>query len=80
MVHGQGGEAMDEGAGRDNYKQPQPRFCIYGISIKKVSCGAEHSAFVTDQNFVYTMGSNRCGQLGIRDPSVSTKASPVLVE
>ena len=71
---------MNNGGSRDNYKQPQPRFCIYGITIKKISCGSEHSAFVTDQDFVYTIGSNRCGQLGIRDPSVQTKCSPVLVE
>ena len=79
-VHGQGGEAMEKGAGRDSYKQPQPRFCIYGITIKMVSCGAEHSAFVTDLNFVYSIGSNRCGQLGIRDTEVKNKCSPVLVE
>lgn len=60
-IHGQGGEAMEKGGSRDNYKQPQPRFCIYGITIKLVSCGAEHSAFVTDLNFVYSIGSNRCG-------------------
>lgn len=31
-------------------------------------------------NFVYSIGSNRCGQLGIRDPNVKNKCSPVLVE
>ena len=67
IIHGQGGEAMEKGEGRDSYKQPQPRFCIYGITIKLVSCGAEHSVLVTDLNFVYSIGSNRCGQLGIRD-------------
>lgn len=40
----------------------------------------EHSAFITSDSFLYTMGSNRCGQLGIGDPNVSYKNSPVLVE
>ncbi|MFN7880985.1 MAG: RCC1-like domain-containing protein [bacterium] len=26
-----------------------------------ISCGDEHSAFVTNLNHIYTMGSNRCG-------------------
>ena len=45
-----------------------------------ISCGSEHSAFVTDNSLVYTMGSNRCGQLGIRDKEIRNKCSPVLVE
>ena len=53
---------------------------MYGVKIKLIACGGEHSAFVTDSNFVYTMGSNRCGQLGIRDTSIASKSSPVLVE
>ena len=60
--------------------QPVPRFCTYGILIRDVACGLEHSAFITSDNFLYTMGSNRCGQLGIGDPNVSYKNSPVLVE
>ena len=45
-----------------------------------MACGEEHSAFVTSTNYLYTMGSNRCGQLGIRDTTVIKKISPVLVE
>ena len=60
--------------------QPIPRYCTYGIVIKELACGQEHSAFITSDNFLYTMGSNRCGQLGIGDPNISFKNSPVLVE
>ena len=35
---------------------------------------------MTSQNHIYTMGSNRSGQLGIRDPVVDYKCSPVLIE
>ena len=60
--------------------QPIPRYCTYGILIREVACGLEHSAFITSDNFLYTMGSNRCGQLGIGDQTMSYKNSPVLVE
>ena len=78
--HGQGGDLMSNGGTAKDFDQPQPRFCIYGITIKMIACGGEHSAFVTDNNLVYTMGSNRCGQLGIRDSIIKSKCSPVLVE
>jgi alpha-tubulin suppressor-like RCC1 family protein len=63
-----------------NNLQPAPRFCTYGIIIKEISCGAEHSAFITNDNFVYTIGSNSYGQLGTGDMQVKQKNSPVLVE
>jgi len=73
-------ETADKGEGIKSFNLPQPRFCSYGISIKLIACGDEHSAFVTTNNHVYTIGSNRSGQLGIRDPMVESKSSPVLVE
>ena len=81
-VKGQLGLGMshNKDMGAEGYNQPQPRFCIYGVTIKQVACGEEHSAFITTTNYVYTMGSNRCGQLGIRDAQVQQKNSPVLVE
>ena len=57
-----------------------PQFCYYGVQIKLIACGNEHSAFVTNENNIYTMGSNRCGQLGIRDQSVKENGSPILVQ
>ena len=74
------GMVHDKEAGNEAFNQPQPRFLIYGVTIQQVSCGEEHSAFITTTNYLYTMGSNRCGQLGIRDTSVEKKNSPVLVE
>ena len=68
-----------------NQVQPVPRLCTYGIPIKEVSCGLEHSAFVTwgDKKrggYVYTIGSNSYGQLGVGDNLVESRNSPVLVE
>lgn len=60
--------------------QPVPKLCTYGIQIKEISCGDEHSAFITIENYLYCMGSNAYGQLGIGDPTVKFKNSPVLVD
>lgn len=38
------------------------------------------SFFHLATNLVYSMGSNSCGQLGINDPYVQQKYSPVLIE
>lgn len=79
MTHDSEGN-LAQGKADDFFNLPQPRFCMYGIQIKLISCGDEHSAFVTSNSFIYTMGSNRSGQLGIRDPAVQSKSTPVLVE
>ena len=56
-----------------------PKFCSYNISIRQVACGAAHTVFVTLNDYVYAMGANENGQLGIDDP-VRVKNSPVLIE
>lgn len=63
-----------------NNLQPAPKYCTYGIVIREVSCGSEHSAFITNDNYLYTIGSNEFGQLGIGDPKIRFKNSPILVE
>jgi alpha-tubulin suppressor-like RCC1 family protein len=56
-----------------------------------MACGMSHTLFVTSKfhfhfknnlanNLVYAMGSNEFGQLGLGDPIVGQKYSPVLVE
>jgi alpha-tubulin suppressor-like RCC1 family protein len=45
----------------------------------QVSCGHNHSAFITTQYLCYTMGANNKGQLGINEPYTDAKYSPVLV-
>lgn len=57
-----------------------PRFCSYNIIIKDISCGEEHSAFIALSGYVYSMGSNSEGRLGINDRSVRQSTSPVLIE
>lgn len=66
--------------GMGNTTQPIPRLCTYQITIKEISCGLEHSAFITWDNYLYTIGSNKSGQLGINDRTVESKNSPTLVD
>ena len=64
-------------SGEQSY--PVPRFCSYNITIRTVSCGLNHAAFITQNNYIYSMGSNNHGQLGIDDP-IDLKNSPILVD
>ena len=59
---------------------PIPKLCTFNVLIIKISCGEEHSAFITSHGSVYTMGSNASGRLGIGDRSVKLSATPCLVE
>ncbi len=57
-----------------------PRFCTFNVVIRKVSCGEEHSAFITSNGNIFTMGSNADGRLGIGDRSLKLTPTPCLVE
>ena len=59
---------------------PSPRFCSFNITIKEISCGEEHSGFISISNHVYCMGSNSEGRLGVGDKSLRSSSSPCLVE
>lgn len=48
--------------------------------IHQIACGDEHSAFIASNGYVYTMGSNIDGKLGIADRSTMHAQSPCLVE
>jgi alpha-tubulin suppressor-like RCC1 family protein len=49
--------------------------------IKQVSCGEEHTAFVSlDGGHVYSMGSNSEGKLGVGDKTLKSSNVPCLVE
>jgi RCC1 and BTB domain-containing protein len=37
---------------------------LEGKEIRQVACGDDHSVVLTSEGFVYTFGSNKCGQIG----------------
>lgn len=57
-----------------------PRFCSFNILIQQISCGEEHTAFITTNGLIYAIGSNADGRLGIGDRHVKYISSPCLVE
>lgn len=57
-----------------------PRLCSFNILIRELACGDEHTAFADSHGYVYTMGSNSEGRLGVGDRSIKQSASPCLVE
>ena len=59
--------------------QSLPRSCSFSVIISQMSCGERHSAIITQQGYLYTMGSNHKGQLGVplADKQIGT---PTLVE
>ena len=64
-----------------------PRSCSFGILVKSVSCGENHTAILTKSAHLYMVGSNSMGQLGIAElPHTTTgkrktyTGSPCLVD
>lgn len=40
------------------------------IQVVQIACGKSHTALVTDNGIIYSMGSNKKGQLGIGQNNV----------
>eukprot|EP00826_Nyctotherus_ovalis_P002180 TRINITY_DN10413_c0_g1_i1.p1 TRINITY_DN10413_c0_g1~~TRINITY_DN10413_c0_g1_i1.p1 ORF type:complete len:863 (-),score=245.69 TRINITY_DN10413_c0_g1_i1:255-2843(-) len=57
-----------------------PRIYTFNVIVKQVASGSEHSAFITKDGFIFTVGSNLEGRLGINDKMVRMTTAPRLVE
>jgi len=76
-----------QGVGK-NYTKP--KFCSFNIVIRQISCGEEHTAMITsifmlniffeDEGFVYSMGNNLNGRLGIGEKAGTHSSVPCLIE
>jgi len=55
-----------------------PRFCSFRTLIATAACGDEHTLFLTKEHHVYSLGSNREGQLGLGN--TFTQAEPQWVQ
>ena len=44
---------------------PVPKLCSYNILIKQIACGEAHSHLLSQDGYVYSMGSNQYGVLGL---------------
>jgi X-linked retinitis pigmentosa GTPase regulator len=69
------------GVGSERVVHNLPKVCSFNIVVKQVSCGEEHTVFVSGEGgYVYAMGSNADGKLGINNPKVKQCNVPTLVE
>mmetsp|Transcript_5771 Transcript_5771/g.4972 ORF Transcript_5771/g.4972 Transcript_5771/m.4972 type:complete len:135 (+) Transcript_5771:71-475(+) len=56
----------------------EPHSCDFGVKIDYLACGNSHTAFVSD-GYIYTMGENADGRLGISKRGLKFSNSPTLV-
>lgn len=42
-----------------------PKLCSYNILIKQVACGEHHTHLLSQDGYVYSMGANKEGALGL---------------
>ena len=59
-----------------------PKTCSFNILVKEVACGFDHTHLVSKDGYLYSMGSNEHGKLGlgISYKELIQSASPRLVE
>ncbi|CDW76606.1 UNKNOWN [Stylonychia lemnae] len=59
-----------------------PQKCSYNILIRQVACGTLHTHLLSQDGFVYSMGSNQDGRLGLSLPyqELKSQTCPRLVE
>jgi alpha-tubulin suppressor-like RCC1 family protein len=69
------------GVGSEKCVHRIPKICSFNIVIRQVSCGEEHTAFVSlNGGHVYSMGSNSEGKLGVSEKQLKHSNVPCLVE
>ncbi|CAI2374010.1 unnamed protein product [Moneuplotes crassus] len=56
-----------------------PRIVTFDVEILQISCGRDHTAFITPQG-IYSMGSNHFGKLGIGNPDIEYLSTPHLIK
>jgi alpha-tubulin suppressor-like RCC1 family protein len=59
-----------------------PKTCSFNILVKQVACGYNHTHLLSKEGFVYSMGSNEDGKLGLglSHKELIKSTSPRLVE
>ena len=71
------------GIGEERVTHSAPKVCSFNIHIAQVSCGDDHTVFVSSMNeggYVYAMGSNTDSKLGIGNSEIRSVNVPTLVE
>ena len=51
-----------------------PKLCSYNILIKQIACGEAHTHLLSQDGYVYSMGSNEHGVLGLGKADIVLKS------
>ena len=59
----------------------KPKLCSYNILIKQIACGSAHVHILSQDGFVYSMGRNTKGVLGLgqSEDSLQMQVTPQLI-
>lgn len=59
-----------------------PKICSYNILVQQIACGGSHTHILSQTGFVYSMGSNKEGKLGLglTYNELNRSTSPRLIE
>lgn len=71
------------GIGEERVTHNIPKVCSFNICIAQVACGDDHTVFVSspsDGGYVYSMGSNVDGKLGLNNSEIRSVNVPTLVD
>lgn len=57
-----------------------PKNLSFDIIITQVTCGAEHTLILSQKKELFSIGSNKFGQLGLNDRHLDFSTTPLLIQ
>ncbi|XP_027879627.1 X-linked retinitis pigmentosa GTPase regulator [Xiphophorus couchianus] len=57
---------------------PKPLECFHNSSARRIACGENHTAVITNAGLLYTFGDGRYGKLGLQQENFINQFSPTL--
>lgn len=82
FIDNQSGQLGLQTSQETNHSVSLPKQCSYNILVKSVACGPDHTHLLSQSGYLYSMGSNRDGRLGLglTYQQLQYQRSPRLVE
>ena len=56
-----------------------PKSLSFDILVDKISCGASHTLMLSKSGDLFSIGSNKYGQLGLNDTNLEFSTAPLLI-
>ena len=73
---------LDEKQANANPVIELPKMCSYNILIKQIACGETHTHLLSQDGYIYSMGRNQHGVLGLgfEETSLKSVTQPQLIQ